>query len=195
MGKPFSDLEKQAFAILANGGDPAQSLNTELARYWRWRINPSLDSHDLDPESIRAENRKLDDFAIEPFGLDLPNGVSAKVTVSKRTQARVPEGSRATFGFKAINATNVAIKLANFRPAKVYWRTGALDQSVERTSRITGRKYKTYYRENAEGFSMPFGEGAENETLQQRQEILRGWLQANQDDPELISFSPEKGVG
>jgi hypothetical protein len=68
MGKPYSDLEKRAIAILSGGGDPATSQDQELAKYWKWRLNPSATSHDLPEASIRDTGRKLDDVAIEPFG-------------------------------------------------------------------------------------------------------------------------------
>ena len=192
MGKPFSDLEKQAFTILANGGDPAQSLNEELARYWRWRINPAANSHDLPSESTRTQGRKLDDFGLNPFGIEMPTGVLAKVTMSKRTQAAIDDPLKRTFGISDLDDTTQSYRLGRFTPAKVYWRTGASTTPVERTSRITGRKYKSYYEESDQGYTAPFGEATDGASLQERQKEISAQIRQAFPTADLISFSPEK---
>lgn len=192
MGKPFSDLEKRALAILANGGDPAQSRDLELARYWEWRINPSANSHDLPAASTRTQGRKLDDYAIKPFGIDLPTGTFAKVTMSKRTEAALNDSQKTILQLIEIQDDTVAYRLARFTPAKVYWRTGAGTTPVERTSRITGRKYKTYYESTDQGYTAPFGKTTDGVSLQQRQQAIRGALQPEAGTVDLVSFSPEK---
>lgn len=165
MGKPFSDLEKRAFTILANGGDPAQSQDTELANYWKWRINPSLASHDLDAASERPNGRKLDEVTIIPFGIDLPTGQYAKTTISQRSRAFANGSVETALQIADITADTVAYRLARFRPAKVYARTGAADTPISRTSRITGREYKSYYAKADPGYTMPFGKQAATDTV------------------------------
>lgn len=192
MAKPFSDLEKRAIAILANGGDPTQSRDLELARYWEWRINPSADSHDLPAASERPEGRKLDDFAINPFGLDLGADVFAKVTMSKRTQAALSDPQKTALQIQAVEPTTKAYRLANFKPAKVYWREGAANTAIERTSRITGRKYKTYYEPTDQGYTAPFGTNTAGDTVNQRQAAIRAAIQTATSTIDLLTFTPEK---
>ena len=192
MGKPFADLEKRALAILGNGGDPAQSLDRELASYWTWRINPSANSHDLPAASERSEGRKLDSFAINPFGLSMGANTFAKVTMSKRTQAWLTTELKSTLQVADIIDSITAYRLANFTPAKVYARTGAADTPVERTSRITGRKYKSYYAAADQGYTMPFGQQAETDTVQARQTAVEAAIKKKDPTIDLISFSPEK---
>ena len=192
MGKPFSDLEKRALAILANGGDPSQSRDLELARYWEWRLNPSASSHDLPEASTRTTGRKLDDYALRPFGIDLPAGTFAKVTMSQRTKAALSANQLTILQVTEIEQNTTAYRLARFTPAKVYWRTGANATPIERTSRITGRKYKTYYEQSDEGYTAPFGKAGDNVSLQQRQQAIREALQPESGTVDLVSFSPEK---
>lgn len=192
MGKPFGDLEKRALAVLAGGGNPAQSQDKELANYWTWRINPADNSHDLKTTSVRTSDRKLDDIGITPFSLDLPSGQLAKVTISQRSLA-FAAGIKAALGYEDLGATTVAYRLGKFTPAKVYARTGASDVGVSRTSRITGRKYKSYYSEEKEGYSMPFGEKTAGDTQFERQTAISTALKALAAQKiELISFTPEK---
>ena len=51
MAKPYSDLEKQALAIIRGGGDPSTSQDEGLANFWKWKLNPAATSHDLPSES------------------------------------------------------------------------------------------------------------------------------------------------
>lgn len=192
MGKPFSDLEKRALAILANKGDPAQSQDEEVANYWKWRINPSLNSHDLPPASERPRGRKLDDFGIFPFGIDLPASTYAKATISRRSKEFIGEGLETALQIKALEANTVAYRLARFKPAKVYTRTGASVESEPRTSRITGREYKSYYARADEGYTMPFGTNATNDRVAERQQAITAAIKAQDATINLITFSPEK---
>ena len=195
MGKPFSDLEKRAFTILANGGDPAASQDSELASYWRWRINPSLNSHDLPAASERPDGRKLDDVYINPFGVDMPTGVFAKVSASQRALTYAQAGLKTALQHTTLAATETGFKLGNFKPAKVYLRTGAAATSLSRTSRITGREYKSYYAREDEGYTYPFGQNNDAETLSDRQSEIRTAILAQDSTINLISFSPEKYSG
>lgn len=192
MGKPFSDLEKRAFTILSNGGDPAQSLDRELASYWRWRLDPSAASHDLPQESIRTNDRKLRDVAIRPFDLDLGNDVFVRTTISERSYAAIGDGTKATLNIQDIAATTTAYRLARYTPPKVYWRTGGGDRPLPRTSRITGRKYTTYFQRSDPGYTAPFGKAAGAERVSARQALIRAALQPAEGTLDLISFSPEK---
>lgn len=192
MGRPFSDLEKRAFTILANGGDPAQSLDTELASYWAWRINPSLESHDLSAASTRITGRKLQETGINPFGMDLPANTFAKATLTKRTQDFITAPLKTALQHNDLAPTTTAYRLARFRPARVYARTGAADTPTERTSRITGRKYKTYYTQADEGYSMPYGQNADGDTDRQRQTAITAAIKTQDTTVDLISYSPEK---
>lgn len=87
MARSFSDLEKRAIAILANGGNPATSQDTALARYWQWKINPSSNAHNLPEASTRNAGRKKDEVALTPFGVDLNTTIFAKAQLTKRTNA------------------------------------------------------------------------------------------------------------
>ena len=82
--------------------------------------------------------------------------------------------------------------MARFTPAKVYWRKGAATTPITRTSRITGRKYKSYYEANDEGFTAPFGEKTANDTVTERQQAIRAAIQTETSTIDLLSFSPEK---
>ena len=60
------------------------------------------------------------------------------------------------------------------------------------TSRITGRHYKTYYQKTDQGFSYPFGQNTEGDTVEQRQSVVKAAIVADFAAPNLITFSPEK---
>lgn len=194
MGKPFSDLEKRAFAILANNGDPTQSKDKELAEYWKWRLDPTLASHDLPAASERPNSRKLQQVALVPFGIDLPTNQYAKTTISKRSFDFASSGVLDDLALESVDADTIAYRLARFRPAIVYARTGAADVTVSRTSRITGRKYKSYYAAADEGYTMPFGKKVAADTVTERQAAIRAALEAKTETIDLITFSPEKAV-
>ncbi len=192
MAKPFSDLEKRAIAILSNGGNPATSQDQELAKYWQWKLNPSLPSHDLPAASTRTVGRKLDDVAINPFGVDMAAGTFAKVTVSQRSAVFANPGTKTALQHTVITPTTTAYRLGRFTPARVYIRTGAAAASTERTSRITGRKYKTYYTGSDEGYSLPFGQNTEGDTVQERQTAITAAVKVQDPLINLITFTPEK---
>ncbi len=191
MGKPFSDLDKQVYAILAGGGDPLQSQNEAVRKYWEWKLNPSANSHDLPTSSTRTAGRKLTDVAITPFDIELDAGIFARVTISERSNTFYTD-KLSDLGITAISATTKAYSLGKFTPAKVYARTGASETSTERTSRITGRKYKTYYTSTDEGFSAPFGQKTAGDRESERQSALLPIVKGIADTIELVSFTPEK---
>lgn len=193
MGKPFSDLEKRALAILANGGNPASSQDQELAKYWAWKINPSLASHDLPAASERPEGRKLLELGLKPFGMNLPANTYAKVTISQRSSDFATAAVRTELKTTTIAGANVGYRLARFTPAKVYARTGAATESTERTSRITGRAYKSYFARADQGYTMPFGDSDGGGNVQARQEAIATAIRGLENQSiGLITFSPEK---
>lgn len=193
MGKPFSDLEKQVIAILSGGGDPLQSQNEAVRKYWEWRLNPSSTAHDLPESSTRTSGRQLDDVAIVPFSTTLGANNYAKVTISQRSMAFY-DSVKGILGHQTLADTDVAFRLGKFTPAKVYARTGAAAESTARTSRITGRKYKTRYAGTDQGYSAPFGAGTANENFYNRQQLVEEEVQKLDATINLISFSPEKYI-
>lgn len=192
MGKPFSDLEKRAIAILANGGNPAASQDTALARYWAWKINPSSNAHNLPAESTRTANRKKDEVQLNPFGVDLVTGVLAKALITKRTNTALPPSVKTACAYQALGS-NQSLRLRGFRPAYVYWRTGEAATSTARPSRITGRSYKSYYAAADEGYLAPFGRNASTDSEADRQKVIKAAFA--DPKPNLITFTPEKYRG
>ena len=192
MGKPFADLEKQALAILANGGDPTQSKNKAVAEFWEWKINPSAPSHNLPAASERPTGRKLDDVNIKPFTQPLKTGVLARVTVSKRSKEASTDGIISAAEHRQLGTDDISIALKGFKPARVYWRTGASATAEERTSRITGRKYKSYYTAADEGFSLPYGNSATGTTQYEKQTTLKTLIAPANSTVDLVTFTPEK---
>lgn len=189
MANRFGDLEKQAIAILANGGNPATSQDKRLANYWAWKINPSSEAHNLPEGSERKTGRKTDRVFLEPFGVDLPSTLFAAVTISKRSFAAANGAILTALAYKALTAgTDSALPVKGFTPARVYWRTGEATTSAPRISRITKDPYSSFYAAGDEGFSAPFGRKAA-ETVLTRQKSLRAAIPASVG---LVSFSPEK---
>ncbi|WP_319418858.1 hypothetical protein [Pleurocapsa sp. FMAR1] len=195
MGKPYSDLDKRAFAILSNGGNPATSQDKELAKYWAWKLDPSATSHDLDAASVRTTGRKLNYIGINPFGIDMAANNYAKVTVTKRTDAILTDVLENILKHEKDPTGKVFYPLKGFKPAKVYFRRGAATSPRPETSRITGRKYKTYYQKGDLGYSAPFGQGVESDTFLSKSAQIRGAIQTAFADASLITFSPEKVRG
>ena len=191
MGKPYSDLEKRAIAILAGGGNPATSQDEAVRKYWQWKINPSSSAHDLPETSTRTTGRKKDEVLLLPFGVTLSTGLFAKAMISKRSNTALPSGVKTACAYKTLDTGNQALKLANFRPAQVYWRTGEGTTSAERISRITGRKYKSYYTAADEGFVAPFGRNNTSDVEGARQTVIKAAFSGI----NLITFTPEKYRG
>jgi len=119
MGKPFSDLEKRAIAILANGGNPANSADTELARYWQWKINPSSNAHDLPAASTRTTGRKKDPVYLLPFGTTLATNVLAKVQITRRTNTALPAVVKTACGHETLGSRE-GYRFKSYNPAYVY---------------------------------------------------------------------------
>ena len=191
MAKPYSDLEKQALAIIRGGGNPATSADEGLANYWKWRLNPDDSSHDLPAASTRTDGRKLDFVAIIPFA-SLPVATQkAKVTISQRAIAAVPADVKTAAALALASEEPTALQLAKFKPARVYFRLGAATTPTERISRITKRKYKTAYAPTDQGYSLPFGKKTATDTLVSTQADIRTAFGTGAAAPKLITFSPE----
>lgn len=188
MGKPYSDLEKRALAVLAGGGNPATSQDEELRNYWQWRVNPRDSSHNLPEASTRTAGRKLDTVAIEPFSITLITNLFAAVTISQRTNNAAVAAVKTACGFRALAAEQKSLPIKRFTPARVYWRTGEAATSANRTSRITKRNYKSYYAAGDEGYSAPFGKVG-TDSVDQRQVAIAAALG---NTIQRITFSPEK---
>ena len=192
MGKPYSDLEKRALAILANNGNPASSQDAEVANYWKWKINPSLDSHTLDEGSTRPRGRKLLDVAINPFGINMAANTFAKATISDRANDFLDADIKSALKFKTLAANDTVYRLGRFTPARVYFRLGAATATRTETSRITRRKYKTHYQKTDQGYTAPFGQSAEADTVFARQTQIKTAIKSKFESANLITFSPEK---
>lgn len=193
MGKAYSDLEQRALAVLAGGGDPGTSQDEGLANYWKWKINPIAASHNLPAASERPAGRKLVDVTLKPFGLDSTVDALIKTTISIRSS----EYFASKFNILAIDlvsssTTGTPLRLKGYKPARVYARTGAGTSGVSRTSRITGRRYKSYFAESDQGYSAPFGKIAASSTEASQQLDIRASLTGGTSTVGLITFTPEK---
>lgn len=191
MAKRFSDLEKRAIAILANGGNPATSNDEALRNYWQWKINPSSAAHNLPEASTRTNGRRMDPRFIKPFSVELAADQFAKVQISRRTDTAAPAAVKTALAYQTLTAAQRSVKLGEFRPAQVYWRTGAATDSATRTSRITNRPYKSYYTGTDEGYTASFGQSGTNSVADQQKAIVT----ALGNTINLISFSPERYSG
>ncbi len=192
MAKRFGDLEKQALAILASGGNPATSQDTALANYWQWRVNPSANSHNLPAASERPRGRETSKIYLKPFALDLPANILATVTISERSNVAAGATIKEACGLEElVVGTTTGLAIKKFVPARVYWRTNRAEESSPRTSRITNRPYKSYYAAANEGFSVPFGRKS-TDSLLKRQNDIKAAIALPK---ALITFSPEKYRG
>jgi hypothetical protein len=189
MGKRFGDLERRALAVLAGGGNPANSADEELKKYWQWRINPSDSSHNLPAASERPTGRKKTPVYLKPFGKDIPDTILFGASISQRSNtARTAQNlTNAVLGYEALG-TKTDVSALRFRPARVYYRTGDAANSIARTSRITGRVYKSYYSAGDEGYSAPFGKVG-TATQGERQSAIKTAIGANIN---LITFTSER---
>lgn len=192
MGKRFGDLEKQAIAILANGGNPATSQDEALRNYWAWKINPSSSAHRLPAASKRTTGRKTRNIFIKPFGVDLPAAIFAQVTISERSNTAASAGVKGACAVTAtMGPTDTGMPIKGFVPARVYWRTGEAATSSDRISRITNQPYKSFYAGTDEGYSVPFGQSGSDSLAKRQKDIETALALPN----ALVTFSPEKYRG
>jgi hypothetical protein len=191
MGKPYSDLEKQALAVIRGGGNPATSADKGLANYWQWKLDPSDSSHNLPETSTRKTGRKLDYIAVKPFAT-LPIATQfAKVSISQRSFQGMPTSLKVPAGFKTLAEEPTALILGKFKPARVYFRKGAANTSSPRISRITKRSYKSSYTSSDEGYSVPFGKTTATDTVLATQADITAALSIPALGINLITFTPE----
>lgn len=191
MARRFSDLEKQVKAILANGGNPLTSTDEAVRRYWEWYTNPSNAAHKLPAVSVRANGRKLSDKNITPFTVEMVAGTFVKVQISARTNTAATGGIATALGYQTLTAGQNSYRLKRFRPAQVYWRTGAATDSAPRISRITNRSYKSYYTAGDEGYTASFGKTG-TDSYTDRTRAIATALGANIN---LITFTAERYSG
>lgn len=191
MANRFSDLEKSVKAILANGGNPSTSSDDAVRRYWEWYTNPSSAAHRLPTTSVRGNNRRLSDRHITPFTVEMVAGTFARVKISARTATAAAALTNA-LGYQTLTAGQNSYGLKSFKPAQVYWRTGAATDSSPRTSRITGRPYKSYFTGADEGYTASFGRPNTTDTYTDRQRAISTALGNN---IQLITFTGEKYSG
>lgn len=189
MAKPYSDLEKRAIALLANGGNPAQSQDTAVARYWQWYTNPANANHKLPTASKRPNDRKKDAVYLRIFSKDLAVTTFAHVQITKRTNTAMPSGVKTACNYHTLGTNDEGIGLKGFKPAYVYWRTGEATTSADRTSRVTGRTYKSYYAAADQGYLAPFGKYG-TDTEGDRQRAIKAAFGAT--PPNLLTFTREK---
>lgn len=196
MSKRFGDLEKQALAILANGGNPALSQDEALAKYWAWKVNPSAASHNLPSTSERPNGRQTTPVYIKPFSVGLAATIFAKVTISKRSDTAAGAAIKTECGLATLGENDIGLALKGFVPARVYWRSGRAATSSDRISRITNQPYKSYYAAADEGFSVPYGAKG-SDSIAKRQTDIKVPIKAlaNVGVDALITFSPEKYRG
>ena len=189
MGKPFSDLERRAIALVAVQPNYTTWPDEELRKFWAWKIYADRASHNLPAASERPTGRKKTKVYLTPFGQNIPTTVVFGCTISERSNtARTTQSlTDAALGYEPI-AAKMDLTTKRFKPARVYYRTGDAADSIGRVSRITGRTYKTYYSGSDQGYSAPFGKvGTDTEGA--RQTALKTAIGT---DIKLITFTSER---
>lgn len=145
--------------------------------------------------SLRSTGRKLDFVTILPFATLPVATQQAKVTISQRSLAATSAGLKTAAGLSLLSEEPEALTLGKFKPARVYYRTGAGTTPTERISRITKRKYKTAYAPTDQGYSVSFGKTTATSTLAERQIAIANVFATATPKIELYTFSPEKFRG
>ena len=185
MSRRFSRLEAEVLAILKAGGDPLQSKDQAIVKYWGWRIHKDATQHN------RATTRTLlgtTRVIIFPFAV-AGNTAHTYAELSTRAyNSTLITDKPALFDWKTgVAADTVIQQRGNFSPAKAIVRQKGTTEQSE-TSKITGRSYKTKSGPAQEGFVFPFGRGTGDKATQSGDEraILTA-IKANFS----VSFKPE----
>lgn len=192
----FSDLEARLLSFLQSGGsrDISQIQDQELKKYAEWKFNQGGNKRNLPASSTR--NRQGIKYAIiEPFG-DLTNPSKLFLaSVSERARTWLtgqPSALKTAVGWKPVPADtspNKPIFVKGFIAARAIIRQQAASAD-ERTSRITGKRYKTKAGSTQQGYSIPFGSTSDNSEIVQARAIAL----AVPDATFSVSFLPERYV-
>lgn len=192
----FSDLEGRLLSFLQSGGnrDISQIQDEELKKYAEWKFNIGGNKRKLPASSTR--NREGIKYAIiEPFGEETTQAKLFLASVSERARtwlAGQTAALKTAVGWKAAPAStspNQPIFVKGFIPARAVIRQKAASAD-ERTSRITGKKYKTKAGSTQQGYSIPFGSVSDNAEITQARAIAAAVPDANFS----VSFLPERYV-
>lgn len=192
----FSDLEDRLLSFLQSGGskDISQIQDDALRNYAQWKFNQGGNKRKLPASSTR--NRQGIKYAIiEPFGSEPNANVLYLASVSERARlwlATQPAALKTAIGWKpapSANATQQPILVRGFIAARAVIRQKAASAD-ERTSRITGKKYKSKASSTQQGYSIPFGSVSDNAEITQARAISA----AVPDGTFSVSFLPEKFV-
>lgn len=193
MSRRFGDLEARLLTFLQGGGNIANIQEEALKNYAAWKFNVGGNKRQLPATSTR--NREGLKYAIiNPFGSDTANELYL-ASVSERARAWLTQQSSAlktAVGWRAVPAANASeqpIFAKGFVPARAVIRQQAATAD-ERTSRITGRKYKTKAGSTQQGYSIAFGSVEDSAEIDQARAIQA----AVPDASFSVSFLPEKFV-
>jgi hypothetical protein len=192
----FSDLEGRLLSFLQSGGsrDVSQIQDQELRKYAEWKFNQGGDKRKL-PASSTRNRQGLKYAIIEPFGdLATPSKLFL-ASVSERARAWLatqPAALKTAVAWKpapADTSPNQPIFVKGFISARAVIRQQAASAD-ERTSRITGKKYKTKAGSTQQGYSIPFGSAGDNSEIVQARAINDAVPNATFS----VSFLPERYV-
>jgi hypothetical protein len=193
MSRRFGDLEARLLSFLQGGGNIDNIQEEALKKYAAWKFNVGGDKRQLPTTSTR--NRQGLKYAIiNPFGSTAVDELFL-ASVSERARAWLagqPAALKTAVGWKAVPAPTAANQpqfVKGFIPARAVIRQQA-ERADERTSRITGRKYKTKAGSTQQGYSIPFGAVGANAEIEQIRQIQTAVPDANFS----VSFLPEKFV-
>jgi len=192
----FSDLEARLLSFLQSGGgkDINQIQDEALRKYAEWKFNQGGNKRKL-PASSTRDRKGIKYAIIQPFGVESDNRKLYLASVSERARlwlAGQPTNLKIAVGWKpepASSSTNQPILVKGFMPARAVIRQKAASAD-ERTSRITGQKYKTKASSSQQGYSIPFGSVSDNAEITQAREITS----AVQGENFSVNFLPEKFV-
>jgi hypothetical protein len=193
MARRFNDLEARLLSFLAGGGNVANIQEEDLKNYAEWKFNVGGRKRLL-PEASTRNREGLKYAIIDPFGSDTANLI-VLASVSERARAWLagqPAALKTAVGWKAVPAADAANQpkfINGFKPARAVIRQKSTS-STERTSRITGKIYKSRAGSSQQGYSIPFGSVSDSDEIGQSRAIQAAVLDANFS----VNFLPEKFV-
>lgn len=193
MSRRFGDLEARLLSFLAGGGNVANIQEEDLKNYAEWKFNVGGRKRLL-PEASTRNREGLKYAIIDPFGSNTAN-LTVLATVSERARVWLAGQSTAlktAVGWKAIpaaDAPNQPRFINGFTAARAVIRQKS-SANTERTSRITGKIYKSRAGSSQQGYSIPFGSVSDSDEIGQSRAIQA----AVPDTNFSVSFLPEKFV-